>query len=732
MQSLIVVSNRLPVTVGRTIEKSSGGMVSALEGLGEKYDFQWIGWAGGVVEDPARREEIRAELDERFNYTPLFLDRQEADDHYTGFSNSSLWPLLHYMPDKMRYRERWWETYREVNRRFAEAVLERSGDDDVVWIQDYHLMLLPAMLRRERPDMTIGFFLHTPFPSYEVFRCHPDRQALLEGMLGADRIGFHTFGYLRHFRSTVLRLLGIESNLDVIPNGNHQTGIGVYPIGINAEKFQAGMRTPEFAEYRAALEEAYAGKRIVLSVERLDYTKGVPRRLDAVERFLAETGRTDVVFISVCVPSRESVPEYQELRRVVERKISRINGKHSTLEDIPAHFIHRPVAFEELCALYAVADAAVVTPLVDGMNLVAKEFLLCQRKDAGALVLSEFAGAAQELPHAYLVNPYDTRQIRDAIEEALDAPVAERRRRIAPMKERVARYDARFWAGSFLEALGTPLPETPEAVRTTPLSMEALRDHLAVDRPALFLDYDGTLAELQRRPADAFPAGEVERLLHLLDGRPDLEVVLLGGRSREEMERWFAGYRFHLVAEHGYCCRERDTDRWVRLTPDADLSWMEQVRDYLRLYADLTPGAFLEEKTASLVWHYAAADPEFGLWKANQLVSELQEILSNLPVQIHHGRRIVEVGSIHANKGTAAARFLADHGYRAALCAGDDETDETVFRLADERILSVRVGRPEGTAARFRVPSPRALRVFLERFLDETAPARLAPCATCD
>jgi trehalose 6-phosphate synthase/phosphatase len=724
MPSLIVVSNRLPVTVGRTIEKSSGGMVSALEGLGDNYDFQWIGWAGGVVQSPRRREEIWAELRQRFNFTALFLSREDARDYYTGFSNSSLWPLLHYMPSKMRYRERWAESYRAVNRRFAEAVLERAHDGDVVWIQDYHLMLLPAMLRRERPEMTIGFFLHTPFPSYEVFRCHPNREELLEGMLGADRIGFHTFGYLRHFRSTVLRLLGTESEIDVIPHESNPTGIGVYPIGINAEKFRTCLGTPDCAKYRAALEEAYAGKKVVLSVERLDYTKGVLRRLDAVERFLAETGRKDVVFISVCVPSRESVPEYQELRRAVEIKISQINGKHSTLKDIPAHFIHRPVTFEELCALYAVADVAIVTPLVDGMNLVAKEFLLCQQKDAGALILSEFAGAAQELPHAYLVNPYDTRQIRNALQDALDAPVEDRRRRIAPMKERVSKYDARFWAASFIEALQTPLPGAPETVRTRPLSLEAVCAHLTGERKALFLDYDGTLAEFRKRPEDAVPTGAVGHLLFLLGRRQDLEVFLVGGRSREEMERWFSGYRLHLVAEHGYCWRERDSGRWVRLAPDADLSWKEQIRDYLKLYAGLTPGAFLEEKTASLVWHYAAADPEFGLWKAHQLVSELQEMLSNLPVEIRHGRQIVEVGSMHVSKGAAVVRLMAEKDLGAVLCAGDDETDETMFRLSDARIVSVRVGQPGDTAARFRIQSPRAFRVFLERFLEETAPSQ--------
>ncbi len=720
MKPLTVVSNRLPVTVGETIEKSSGGMVAALEGLGENADFQWIGWAGGAVEDPDRKEKIAAELKERFNYTPIFLSPQDADDYYTGFSNSSLWPLLHYMPTKARYEERWFDAYQKINRLFADTVLEQTREEDIVWIQDYHLMLLPAMLRKQRPEMTVGFFLHTPFPSYEIFRCHPNREELLEGLLGADLIGFHTFGYLRHFRSTVLRLLGIESEFNVINTDMHQTAIGVYPIGINAEKFLQGMKTEAYREAKSILEQANAGKKIVLSVERLDYTKGVPRRLDAIERFLSETGRTDVVFIFVCVPSRESVPEYQELRRSVELKVSRINGKHSALGEIPVHFIHRPVAFEELCALYSLADVATVTPLMDGMNLVAKEYLLCQQEEPGALVLSEFAGAAQELDNAYVVNPYNIRNISNAIQEALNASEEQRRQRLEPMKQRVAKYDARFWAQSFLDSLSGLPRETPEPAEIRPLSAEGLHPFLAGKNGALFLDYDGTLAELKKRPIDAAPVGEVEEILSMLDRQEDLDVYLVGGRTRKDMDRWFLKYGFHLVAEHGYCVKEKDGQGWVVLTPEADLSWKDQILDFLELYVGMTPGSFLEEKTASVVWHYAGADPEFGTWKARQLVSSLQEMLSNLPVEIQHGKKIVEIASVHANKGAAVSYFMTKYRYEAALCAGDDETDEAMFRLSDERILSAKIGGGE-TDAMFRSPSPKTFRTFLHRLLTSYA-----------
>ncbi len=717
MQSLTIVSNRLPVTVGKTIEKSSGGLVSALEGLGDKFDIRWIGWTGGVVEDPEKKRELASELKEKFDFTPIFLTEGEVENYYNGFSNSSLWPLLHYMPSNARYEERWFQEYEKVNGMFAEKVLEKSGPDDLVWIQDYHLMLLPAMLREARPDMTIGFFLHTPFPSYEIFRCHPKREQILRGLLGADLIGFHAFSYLRHFRSTVLRLLGIESELDHFPVETHRCAISVHPIGINAAKFRDFLGSPAFDRRLKALRKVYRRKKIVLSVERLDYSKGIPQRLEAIEMFLRETGRMDVVFLFISVPSRQSVAEYRDLRRDVELKVSQINGKHSAIGEVPVHFIFRSVKFEELAALYALADVAVVTPLIDGMNLVAKEFVFCQDGKAGALVLSEFAGAAQELAHAYIVNPYYIRQIYEAIARGLDADEEEKRRRLVPMKKRVAKYDARFWAESFIDALTSKCQKIACPARPSPLTPEIAGKIRGVRSAALFLDYDGTLADLESDPEDAYPSGEAKALLDKLAGQTEFDVYIASERGQAEMDRWFSGFNLNLIAENGYYCKEKNSDDWVLIAPAADLSWKDSLRDYLHLFTGMTPGSVLEEKDASLVWQYRNSDPDFGAWKAHQLVSELQEMLSNLPVQIHHGKKIVVIASAQANKGAAVSRFMAAKNYEAALCVGDDATDESMFRLADERIVGVKVGDGKETDADFRCSSPKALRAFLRELV---------------
>jgi len=720
MKSLIIVSNRLPVTIGETIEKSSGGLVYAMEGLGNSYDLKWVGWAGGVVNDAAQQAAIAGELAERFNYIPIFLSRQDADDYYTGFSNSSLWPLLHYISTYARYEEKWWQTYQRINQVFADTVLDLVKEGDTIWVHDYHLLLLPSYLRQRRPDLKIGFFLHTPFPSYELFRCHPNREELLEGVLGANLIGFQTFGYLRHFRSTILRLLGLESEIDHVLHERQKTVIGVYPIGINSAKFLRALQSDEYLKRYNEYKENYEGRKIVLSVERLDYTKGIPRRLDAIERYLSETDdREEIVFIFINVPSRTSVPEYQKLLEELQGKVGYINGKFATISNVPVHFIHKSVDFSELCALYSLADVALVTPLIDGMNLVAKEYLACQQQSDGALILSEFAGAAQELPNSFIVNPYNVHEVVQALKKALRLSRAEKEKMIKPMKERVIKYDARYWADSFFQDLTAGIDSgwLPTDVRD--ISIEAVAPLLRSKNRAFFLDYDGTISEIKRRPEDAVPDYEIEELFRRLETRKNLDVYLISGRKKEDMDQWFSRYRFNLIAEHGYYYKHHNTAEWIVFDTQADLSWKNQIIDIFQLYTGMTPGSSIEEKTSSVVWHYRNSDPEFGNWKAHQLVAELYEMLSNLPVEIHHGLKIVEVGSMQLNKGIVLGHFAQLNHYDSILCAGDDETDESMFRYSDDaEMFSIKVGDSANTMAKFRTAGPKAFRAFLSQVLD--------------
>src|SRR5260221_529441 len=553
--TLINVSNRLPVAIKNgEMTKSSGGLVAALEGLPKgDYDQKWIGWPGAEISDQKEQKHIARQLVDEYGCIPVFLGKEEATGFYEGFSNSSMWPLLHYLPNYLRYEPKWWEDYCNVNHTFADKVLETAEAGDLVWVHDYQLMLLPAILRAKAPKLKIGFFLHTPFPAAEVFRFHPRRRELVAGMLGANRIGFHAFNYLRHFSGTVRRLLRIETELTHISSEDHTTALGVYPIGINAPKFEQTMDSEEFRQRRAEFRRAHEGKRLVISVERMDYTKGILHRLEAIDVFLARWEQIDNIrFIFVSVPSRENIEEYQHLVEEVESRIGQLNGKYATLLNSPIHFIHGSVPFVDLCALYALADVALVTPLIDGMNLVAKEFIACQRENAGLLILSEFAGAAEELFNAFLVNPYDTAGVAETLRTALALPTEDRRQRILPMREHVLRYDAQHWARSFIDALKS------DAIADTRAATYDIRDvrqelHQAIaagKRIALFLDYDGTLREIEREPGAAQPNPALENLLRRLSQQSNVYVTILSGRSQEDPEAFLRAYPFRLIAEH--------------------------------------------------------------------------------------------------------------------------------------------------------------------------------------
>lgn len=714
--TLINISNRLPATVGEKITKSSGGLVAALGGLSaEEYDLKWIGWPGATVEDPARRLEVEEVLVREHGCIPVFISEEETAGHYEGFSNSSIWPLLHYMPNYMRYDPAWWEHYQNVNQRFADKVLEIARPNDLVWVHDYQLMLMPALLHARMPELKIGFFLHTPFPSFETFRCHPKRRELVAGMLGADLVGFHTFGYMRHFRSTVLRLLGLESEITRIRSEDgHITAMGVFPIGINARQFDQTLDSPEFALRRNELAASDAGKRVVLSVERMDYTKGILHRLDAIEHFLAAAEDHDAIkFIFISVPSREEVQEYKELRAEVESRIGRINGQYASLSSSPIRFIHGTVNFTDLCALYATADVGLITPLIDGMNLVAKEYVACQREHDGVLILSEFAGAAEELSNALLVNPYDSRAVAQSLSDALALSAEARRAANQPMRERIMRYDAQHWARVFIQQLMATAEAAPPAAGDIAEVALQLRKTSAAGKPlALFIDYDGTLREIEREPEAARPTASIYVLLQVLSDVPKLEVTIISGRKSVDLETWFGAMPFNLVAEHGASLRLRGQREWVDMVRDVNLAWKNELRGVLELYEHSTPGSFVEEKRTSLVWHYRKTDPEFGSWKAHQLVDELGALMANEPVTIRHGRKIVEATAAQISKGAAVRRLIEDQPFGVVLCAGDDSTDESMFEIETPNVFSLKIGR-EPSRAKYRLRDPASFRNFL-------------------
>ncbi|ANM28405.1 hypothetical protein ABI59_00325 [Acidobacteria bacterium Mor1] len=722
MSRVILASNRLPVRIDSSgaAVRTTGGLASALAGARLQRESIWVGWSGHALEDVVDLDAERRAF-QKLDVQPVFLDRQDVNGFYEGYSNSTLWPLVHYLASRARFDESWAEAYFRVNRKFAEAILDVAEDGDRIWIHDYHLFPLAGMLRESGRDLTIGFFLHTPFPSSDILRILPERKRVLTGLLGADLIGFHTYNYLRHFRSALLRVLGVESEIDSLWFGDRQVMLRVFPIGHDNAGFSEAMDQHEFRKVLLAHAAVLRGRKLALSVERLDYTKGVPQKLDAIRRYLADRPdkREEVAFVIVAVPSRQGVDEYDQLTEEVQRQVGAINGAYGAVGHAPVQFLHRGFPQVELAALYALADVCLVTPLIDGMNLVAKKFVACQRPDAGfepgVLVLSEFAGAAQELSQALLVNPYDEAGVAEAIDQALGMDLEERRRRIDGMRPRLLSNDAGTWARRFVDELdGCSSARTGIEMEDVLPVADRLADALERGtRALLVLDYDGTLRPFTRAPEDAVPDEALLGLLDRLGRTQGLHVALVSGRPRSFLEQHFGNIEATLVSEHGYRWRIGGSSIWTLVQGEIDVSWKDAVRPHLEQAVRLTPGSHIEEKHVSLVWHYRRAEPEFGTWRAHGLLSELTEMAANMPVTVHHGNKIVETSSILVSKGTAVEMLVQRWDPAEVLVAGDDQTDETMFALEPSLPFhSIKVGTGS-TRARHRTDIP-GLRRLLE------------------
>ncbi|CAI4037362.1 hypothetical protein SMKI_02G2360 [Saccharomyces mikatae IFO 1815] len=464
--NIIVVSNRLPVTITKNnstgqyeYAMSSGGLVTALEGLKKTYTFKWFGWPGLEIPDD-EKDQVRKDLLEKFNAVPIFLSDEIADLHYNGFSNSILWPLFHYHPGEINFDENAWLAYNEANQTFTNEIAKTMNDNDLIWVHDYHLMLVPEMLRvkiqeKQLQNVKVGWFLHTPFPSSEIYRILPVRQEILKGVLSCDLVGFHTYDYARHFLSSVQRVL----NVNTLPNGVEYQGrfvnVGAFPIGIDVDKFTDGLKKESVQKRIQQLKETFKGCKIIVGVDRLDYIKGVPQKLHAMEVFLSEhpEWRGKVVLVQVAVPSRGDVEEYQYLRSVVNELVGRINGQFGTVEFVPIHFMHKSIPFEELISLYAVSDVCLVSSTRDGMNLVSYEYIACQEEKKGSLILSEFTGAAQSLNGAIIVNPWNTDDLSDAINEALTLPDVKKEVNWEKLYKYISKYTSAFWGENFVHEL---------------------------------------------------------------------------------------------------------------------------------------------------------------------------------------------------------------------------------------------------------------------------------------
>ncbi|WP_210487964.1 bifunctional alpha,alpha-trehalose-phosphate synthase (UDP-forming)/trehalose-phosphatase [Rufibacter aurantiacus] len=720
MPKTIIISNRLPIKVQRTdnglsYETSEGGLATGLGSIYKTDDNIWIGWPGTFFNDEAEQEQVTRDLSEQSMH-PVFLTEAEIRDFYEGFSNETLWPSFHYFSQYAVYDDSFWEAYQQVNRKFCQAVMERAEPGDTIWVHDYQLLLLPQMVRKEVPESTIGFFQHIPFPSYEVFRLLPWREEILKGMLGADLVGFHTFDDARHFLSSVSRIVGLTSSQNLIDNGHRQIMVDAFPMGIDYEKYASLAASEEMKEKLNEYREALHDQKVMLSIDRLDYSKGIPQRLRGFELLLQEHPefREKVTLFMLVVPSRDQVEQYRELKETIDELVGRINSSYRTITWNPIQYFYRSFPLEELSALYALADIALVTPMRDGMNLVCKEFVASKLDQSGVLILSEMAGAAKELSDAILINPNDLGAMVLAMQEAMVMPEEEQKLRMQHMQEILKQYDIHHWVSIFMNRLDY-IKIKQMSLATEYLSEEERDDLLKAYKKSgeriLFLDYDGTLTSFHNNPKHAKPDGELLQVLGCLAQEEGNKIVIISGRDRKTLEEWLGHLEVDIIAEHGVWVREHGKD-WKmlhHLTSD----WKTEIRPILELLVSRTPGSFIEEKDFSLVWHYRKVDPGLGELRARELHNHLQYLASNINLQVMEGDKVLEVKNVEVNKGLATLRWLEEHPHDFLLGIGDDRTDEDMFRIMPKEAFTIKVGSKR-SLARFNLNNTVEVRKLLQ------------------
>ena len=725
MSRLLIISNRLPLNVERKDDKLSfqpslGGLATALGAFYKSRPSLWIGWPG-IEQEKVRKgeeKEIEGKLAEERCY-PVFLSGKDVDDFYFGFCNQTIWPLFHYFPQYVEYDPALWQAYQRVNDIFADAVVSVAEKDDIFWVQDYHFMLLPRLIRDRLPGATIGYFLHIPFPSYEVYRLLPWRREILEGLLGANLVGFHTHDYVWQFLNSTRNLLGYSDAMGWIKTPDHVSKADVFPIGIGYEHYSSIAGSPEVDAEIKKFREKLGDKKVIVSVDRLDYSKGIPNRLEAYGLFLEKHPeyRGKVVFILVIGPSRIRVPHYAELKRRIEEMVGTINGKLGTVGWTPLEYIYSPIPYHALLGLYRMADVCPITPVRDGMNLVAKEFLATKVDGKGVLILSETTGAARELGDAIMVNPNNIEEIAQAFADALVMPEKEQVKRNRAMQERIKRYDVSRWAGDFMDKLQetekVAMAAIPEPMSAKEKS-ELIGQFQKARQRLLLFDYDGTLMPFAKTPETARPDKDLLKLLAALSGNDRNEVVLISGRDKNTLDNWFGILKTAMVAEHGVWMKVKGGD-WGMMAGLSD-DWKNEVRAILKLAVDRIDGSLIEEKDYSIAWHYRNADPRISERHIREIVNDLLNVTANSNLKVLEGSKVVEVKNANLNKGSTAQQWLSRRDWDFILAIGDDVTDEDMFQALPEKAWSIKV-RPGLSAARFSLDSPDEVRALLRELV---------------
>lgn len=726
---LILVSNRLPVQLVEhegnvTIKQSDGGLVTALksyfdeESTNDSFEDKiWV----GAADFPEKRWLKLQQHNSDFKIEPLFIEQKIYNKYYNGFSNATIWPLFHYFPSYVVYDQEFFEKYELANEIFAAHLLKIIKPSDTIWIHDYQLFLLPGLIREKLPNARIGFFLHIPFPSFEIFRLlhRPWKEKIIRGLLGADLIGFHTHEYVQHFLKSVRMVMGYDHQYRVIAFEDRLVKADLFPLGIDFARFNSSSERAEVVDAQNSIVKNFPDKKIIFSVDRLDYTKGVTHRLAGYERFLElhPEWLEKVVFILVVVPSRQIISRYNERRKLIEEEVGRLNGKYSTLSWQPIIYRYSQIDFDELCALYHSSDVGLITPLRDGMNLVAKEYVACSVK-RGVLILSELAGAANELGEALQVNPLDAREVASALQQALTMPLSEQLHKLALMQKRLKNYDVVSWVHDFLHQLSDVKNQQQSEERkyvTASIRNEIIRNFKQAQHRNLLLDYDGTLVPFARHPREAMPDKNLLKLLAVLGSDAKTNLTIISGRDANILEEWFHDVPVNLVAEHGAVIKRVQQD-WTQ-EKEIDQSWKPVLRPTLEMFVKRCPRSFIEEKNHTLAWHYRNVEPELGFTRSRELLDSLFHLIRNGQLQIIDGNKVIEIRVAGIDKGVAAKKIIDENISDFVLVVGDDKTDEDMFRSIADRALTIKVG-PGHSVAQYCVTNQQDIIKLLHDFAD--------------
>lgn len=708
-ERLVIAAYRLPFKINKTKKgykaiQNSGGLVSAILALSENFKENnkslkknKVVWAG-IADDLPGDISYDSFENESFDILPVSIPKKVNDLFYGGFCNDLIWPLFHYFPSYAVFNNDYFKAYEEANLKFCEELVKAIKPGDFVWIHDYQLMLLPEMIRQRMPNTTIGFFLHIPFPSFEMFRLLPRhwRETIVNGLLGADLIGFHTHDYTQNFIKSVKRTTGFECHQNIIYTPNKLVKADAFPIGIDYDKFHNACLKKHVLVEKQKLKKHLTTYKLVFSVDRLDYSKGLLLKLKGYETFLLSypEWRSNVVFNMVVVPSRDNIAKYKKMKKDIESTVGRINGRFSSLSWQPIIYQYKSLTFNELVALYDLSDVGLITPLRDGMNLVAKEYVACQVENKGVLILSEMAGAAAELNEALIINPVDDTEMAEAIFNALEMTPEDKSIRLERMKNRISQYNVFTWAFDFFDqTYDTKEQQKLMSVKfiNKEISSRIVADYQKANNRIIFLDYDGTLVPFAKYPELAIINKDTLAIINQLANDPKNQVVIISGRDKEFLERQFVGVNVNLVAEHGYYIK-KGAGKW-KATIDTDEQWKEAVLPIMNEYVSRCNGTFIEEKTGSIAWHYRNAESDFAQLRLHELRDDLSEIIRHkTDFEILEGHKVLEVKSGKYDKGQAANALLARDQYDFILAAGDDKTDEFLFKALPTSAYTIRVG----------------------------------------